>query len=371
MRRYISLLFAAGVLGVLGALHTTAAYAENGVEIWVANEEEFFGTQILDGDLNFLAGDETGGIAGSTEHTHIGDFTSDFGTYYSANVGEGDAVTTSVDVFDADTRTIIASVETAGRSHAVIVSPDDRWAIVNNLNNNTQLIDTSSNEIVNTIPVVGESPPGTNHRPVCVATSANSKKIYHAAAVTDKVIVITIDPETGQEVAPQKEIDGIENACGLLRSKNNKVLYVLAGRATGTGNAGANQFHVINIKTDERIGDPIPTTGADAHAIAELNNGKEIWIGNRDSGTIEIRNGKSPTYDLIEIIDLADPKHELGPGIHKPDLFGFSPNGKAFYSILREPDNSVIKIDVATRTVVGSRFMGGEPHGLRVRALSD
>ena len=137
-----------------------------------------------------------------------------------------------------------------------------------------------------------------------------------------------------------------------------------------TGNAGANTFHVIDIRTDTKIFS-IGTTGDDAHAIAETPNGKEIWIGNRDSGTIEIRDGRSPDYDLIEVINLADPQHGLGPGIHKPDLFGFSPNGKAFYSILREPDNMVIKIDVATRTVVGSRFMGGEPHGLRVRALSD
>lgn len=369
MRHYHSLSIAVGILALSGALYTAAAYAQDEVEIWVANEEEFFGTQILDGDLNFLVGDETGGIPGSTEHTHIGDFTSDFGTYYSANVGEGDAVTTSVDVIDANTRQIIASVGTAGRSHAVIVSPDDRWAIVNNLNDNTQLIDTISNAVVNTIPI-GDGPGGINDRPVCVATSANSKKIYHAAALTDKVIVITIDPVTGQEVAVQKAVPEVENACGLLRSKNNKALYVLAGRATGTGNAGANTFHVIDIRTDTKIFS-IGTTGDDAHAIAETPNGKEIWIGNRDSGTIEIRDGRSPDYDLIEVINLADPQHGLGPGIHKPDLFGFSPNGKAFYSILREPDNMVIKIDVATRTVVGSRFMGGEPHGLRVRALSD
>lgn len=369
MRRYLSLLIAAGVCGMSGMLHTTAAHAQQDLEIWVANEDHFFGTQVLDGDLNFLAGDESGGIPGSTEHTHIGDFTSDFSTYYSANVGEGDALTTSVDVFDADTRQIIASVPTAGRSHAVIVSPDDRWAIVNNLNDNTQLIDTSTNTVFNTIDI-GDGPGGVNDRPVCVATSANSKKIYHAAAVTDKVIVITIDPETGQEVDVQKDVPDVENACGLLRSKNNKSLFVLAGRATGTGNAGENTFHVINIRTDTRVFS-VPTTGNDAHAIAETPNGKEIWIGNRDSGTIEIRNGRSPAYELIEIIDLADPKHGLGPGIHRPDLFGFSPNGKAFYSILREPDNLVIKIDVATRTVVGSRFMGGEPHGLRVRALSD
>lgn len=369
MRPCHSLSIVVGFLAVSGTLHTTAAYAQNAVEIWVANEEEFFGTQILDGNLNFLVGDENGGIPGTTEHTHIGDFTSDFSAYYSANVGEGDAETTSVDVIDANTRQIIASAETAGRSHAVIVSPDDRWAIVNNLNDNTQLIDTSSNTIANTINI-GDGPGGVNDRPVCVATSANSKKIYHAAAVTDKVIVITIDPETGQEVAAQRDVPGVENACGLLRSKNNKALYVLAGRATGTGDAGANTFHVIDIKTDTRIFS-VPTTGADAHAIAETPNGKELWIGNRDSGTIEIRNGKSPAYNLIEVIDLADPKHGLGPGIHRPDLFGFSPNGKAFYSILREPDNLVIKIDVATRTVVSSRFMGGEPHGLRVRALSD
>ena len=106
-------------------------------EIWVANQDEFAGTQVLDEDLNIIAT-----ITGSNEHTHMGDFTSDFSTYYSANLGESTyeacagGGSSSVDAIDADTKAITASVCTAGRSHAVVVSEDDRFAYVNNLNDN-------------------------------------------------------------------------------------------------------------------------------------------------------------------------------------------------------------------------------------------
>lgn len=338
-------------------------------EIWVANQDEFAGTQVLDEDLDIIAT-----ITGSNEHTHMGDFTSDFSTYYSANLGEGtyeacaDGGSSSVDAIDADTKTITASVCTAGRSHAVVVSEDDRFAYVNNLNDNTEVIDTATNTVVNTINV-GDGPGGVFDKPVCIGMSSNSKKIYHATAVTDKLIIITVDNKTGTETAAQISITGIINACGLLRSASNDLMYVIAGKGSAT--EPANMFHVVDIATNAVIFSET-TTGLDPHAISQSSNGSEIWIGNRESGTIEIRDGRSDTFDVIEVIDLTDAKHGLG-GLtgYKIDLLGFSPNSKEVVGVLRSPDSMAIKIDVQTRTVVNSAYLGGDPHGVRIRHTSD
>ncbi len=348
------------VLILLAASHPSSAADD--YEIWVANQDGSTGTQVLDQDLNLIAE-----IPGSVEHSHIGDFTSDFSLYYSANVGEPDASTTSVDVIDATSKVIIATVSTAGRSHAVVLSEDDRFAYVNNLNDNTQVIDVASNTIVNTLDI-GDGPGGVVDRPVCIGMSANSKKLYHASAANDKLIVLTLDNQTGTETAPQFSIPGIVNACGLLRSKSNRRLLVTAGKRAG--DPLANMFHVVDIASDAVVFSD-SSVGIDPHAIAETKNGKEIWIGNRDSGLIEIRKGGSGSYALIDLIDLADPVHGLGPGLHQMDLFGFSPDSKELFAVLRAPDALVIKIDAATRIVTDFALLGGDPHGLRVRSLSD
>lgn len=340
-----------------------SAGVANAYEIWIANEEHETGTQVLDDQLNLLAT-----IEGSNEHTHMGDFTSDYSVYYSANLGEStyEFGSSSVDAIDADTRTIIATVYTAGRSHAVVVAEDDRFAYANNLNDNTEAIDTASNSIVNTINV-GDGPGGVNDRPVCIGMSANSKKIYHAAAVTDKVIVLNVDNATATEVAPQVSIGGVVNACGLLRSKNNEHMYVIAGKRPG--NAFENMFHVIDIATNNIVFSDT-TTGLDPHSISETSNGKEIWIGNRDSSTFEIRNGRDPIYEVIEIMDLADPKHGLPTDHGLPyriDLFGFSPNSRELIAAVRAPYSLIIKIDVASRTVTDFVEVPGDPHGVRIR----
>ncbi|MEE8342674.1 MAG: hypothetical protein V3R51_02630, partial [Gammaproteobacteria bacterium] len=320
-------------------------------EVWVANQAHDTGTQVLDEDLTILAT-----IPGTNEHTHMGDFTSDYSTYYSSNLGEAAFTpgSSSVDAIDADSRTIVGTAYTAGRSHAVVVSEDDRFAYSNNLNDNTDVIDTTSNSIVNNI-AIGDGPGGTFDKPVCIGMSANSKTIYHAAAVTDKLIILTVDNATGTETAAQTTIAGVVNACGLLRSKSSDRMYVIAG--VRAGNPLANMFHVVDIASNTVVFST-HTTGLDPHAIAETSNGKEIWIGNRNSGTLEIRDGRSATYDVIDVIDLADPKHGLGPGLHKIDLFGFSPNNKELVGVLRAPDSMAITIDVGTRTVVNSVFLG-------------
>ena len=348
------------VLPFLACVPVTA----HSYEIWIANEAEHAdggGTQVLDSELNLLTT-----IESAQEHTHMGDFNSDFSVYYSANLGHSpfEFGESSVDVINADTREIITTVFTAGRTHAVVVSEDDRFAYANNLNNNTQAIDTASNSIVNTI-TIGDG--GTNHRPVCIGMSANSKTIYHAAAVTDRVIVVNVDNTTATEVAPQDQIRDVVNACGLLRSGNNKFMYAIAGKRAD--NLLADMFHVIDIATDTVVFSD-RTAGIDAHAISETSNGKEIWIGNRDSSNFEIRNGRSPTYDVIEIVDLEDPKHGLPTNHGLPyriDLFGFSPNGKELIAAVRAPYSLIIKIDVATRTVVDWVEVPGDPHGVRIR----
>ncbi|MEE8429375.1 MAG: hypothetical protein V3S33_07735 [Gammaproteobacteria bacterium] len=329
-------------------------------EVWVSNQAHDTGTQVLDDDLNILAT-----IPGTNEHTHMGDFTSDYSTFYSSNLGEAafTAGSSSVDAIDADSRTIVGTAYTAGRSHAVVVSEDDRFAYSNNLNDNTDVIDTTSNTIVNNI-AIGDGPGGTFDKPVCIGMSANSKTIYHAAAVTNKLFVLTVDNTTGTQTAAQTTISGIVNACGLLRSKSGDRMYVIAG--VRAGDPLANMFHVVDIASNTVVFST-HTTGLDPHAIAETSNGKEIWIGNRNSGTLEIRDGRSATYDVIDVIDLADPKHGLGGGLHKIDLFGFSPNNKAVAGVLRAPDSLAITIDVKTRTVVDSVYLGGDPHGLRIR----
>lgn len=340
-----------------------SAGVANAYEIWIANEEHETGTQVLDDQLNLLAT-----IEGSNEHTHMGDFTSDYSVYYSANLGESvfEPGSSSVDAIDADTRAIIATAFTAGRSHAVVVSEDDRFAYANNLNDNTQAIDTASNTIVNTIDV-GDGPGGVNDRPVCIGMSANSKKIYHAAAVTDKVIVLNVDNATATEVAPQVSIPGVVNACGLLRSKDNEHMYVIAGKRSGE--PLANMFHVIKIATNEIVFSD-HTTGLDPHSISETSNGKEIWIGNRDESTFEIRDGRDPIYSVIDIVNLTDPKHGL-PTDHGPayriDLFGFSPNSRELIGAIRAPYSLIIKIDVASRTVTEFVEVDGDPHGVRIR----
>ena len=357
LRRF--LLVALGLAWTLVFTGNAVAY-----EIWVANQDEHAGTQVLDEDLNIIAK-----IPGSNEHTHMGDFTSDYSTYYSSNLGEAtfELGSSSVDAIDADTKAIVASVFTAGRSHAVVVSEDDRFAYSNNLNDNTDVIDTASNSIVNNIKI-GDGPGGDLDRPVCIGMSANSKTIYHAAAVTDQLIILTVDNTTGTETAPQAIIPGIVNACGLLRSKSNGNMYVIAG--VRAGDPLANMFHVVDIASNSVVFSDF-TTGVDPHALAETSNGKEIWIGNRNDGTIEIRDGRNATYDVIEIIDLADPKHGLGPGIPQIDLFGFSPNSKELVGVLRAPHSMAIKIDVKTRTVVRSVYLGGDPHGVRIRHTDD
>ncbi|MGH7377664.1 MAG: YncE family protein, partial [Candidatus Methylomirabilales bacterium] len=134
-------------------------------------------------------------------------------------------------------------------------------------------------------------------------------------------------------------------------------------------NTHSGTISVIDAEKDE-VTATIPLGGGVPNRIVLTPDGKQAWVPNRLSGDVSIFDVASGDL-LATIPNVGD----------KTDIIAFSPDGTRAFVTTRgeaqtgdpkvvsgkEPGLSVI--DVASRTVAKKVSLGGDPHGVAVRAV--
>lgn len=166
--------------------------------------------------------------------------------------------------------------------HGLGFSPDGRFLdVVDVTSNATQIVDTSSNEVVQTS-YVGRSP----HE---AFISPDGTQVWTAVRGEDYVSVVSL--ETGEEV------DRIETAKG-----PSKVVFSPDGEQAFVNHFDANELDVIDVASREltdRITIPDETGATADEAISP--DGEEIWLGHPMTGKTTVVNvGESAVEAVLD-----------------------------------------------------------------------
>jgi YVTN family beta-propeller protein len=329
---------ALGVLLGSTGYGTTGWAAGSTYEVWVTNQG-INKVQILDGKTLGVIAE----VAAGTKPHNV-TFTADGKYAWVANVGSS-----NVSVIDAKARKVVATIPAGKTCHAVTFSPDGKRAYTANPGDGTvSVIDALKHDLVKTVPV--------GKAPALVTFSGDGKRAYVSNGGDATLSVI--DTATLEVV---KTIPNVgKGAMGMVRSMDGKRLIVTGG--------GENKVSIVDTGQDVVVKETIH--GKDAHGVALTPDGKQAWVPNRLSGDVSIFD--VATGDLLATI----------PNVgDKTDIIAFSPDGtRAFVTTRgeaqtgdpkvvsgREPGLSVI--DVASRTVAKKVSLGGDPHGVAVRAV--
>jgi YVTN family beta-propeller protein len=167
-------------------------------------------------------------------------------------------------------------------THGLGFSPDGRFLdVVDVTSNATQIVDTSSNEVVQTS-YVGRSP----HE---AFISPDGTQVWTAVRGEDYVSVVSL--ETGEEV------DRIETAKG-----PSKVVFSPDGEQAFVNHFDANELDVIDVASREvtdRIAIPDEAGATADEAISP--DGEEIWLGHPMTGKTTVVNvGESAVEAVLD-----------------------------------------------------------------------
>ena len=194
--------------------------------------------------------------------------------------------------------TVAATIKTGAGPHDVLVTPDDRTAIVTNAGEGTAtIIDVA------TLKVVAYGPAGK--KPVNVAWSALSQLAYVAS---EDGQIVAIDPKKGRAVAAIQTEEGLE-----------RIRFAPGGRYGFTLNPSKDLMHVVDvvsnkiIQTGELEGGPFEVTFTETLAyirrreselvlmvpLAEIGNpGRRISVADFPSGNEVF--GKRPRTTIAD-----------------------------------------------------------------------
>ncbi|MGK2857880.1 MAG: cytochrome D1 domain-containing protein [Thermoanaerobaculia bacterium] len=179
----------------------------------------------------------------------------------------------TVDLVDAESGVSRATLETGHRPHEVAVSPDGSLAVISNYGDRESpgasltLVDLRGAKVAGTIDL------GGNQRPHGLAWLDGSE-VAVTAEGTKRLLVVDVvmgavvrEIETAQQVSHMVAV-----------SRDRKRAFV--------ANIGSGSVTVIDLVAGKKLRDVV--TGKGAEGIAVSPDGKELWVGNRESDTISI-----------------------------------------------------------------------------------
>lgn len=274
------------------------------------------------------------------------------------------SITATIEQFTANT--VVATIPTGNGAYGIAVSPDGKTAYVTNLGAGTvSVIDTIIGKVTATI-TVGSGPNG-------VAFSPDGKTAYVTNGDDDTVSVIDTTTHavssfavTGEPHRPAVTPDGT-------------TLYILGG-------AG-----LYAIDTATHTGVTVPTPGNPQHLrlspdgkTAYFTVNTELWAVDTATNAVTAKKGAvshanglaispdggtayigSGGFAFIQVLNLGA---EGGPGIvlpSKQNHLTISPDGTRLYATSADT-NEVYVLDTATRVVVATIPVGGNPYGVAV-----
>jgi YVTN family beta-propeller protein len=195
------------------------------------------------------------------------------------------------------------------------------------------LVDLETNSVVKTYPV-GEAP--------------RAMVVYGATVYVTNYNETTVSViDTLSHTVSTIEI-GDFNPRSLAISPDGRHIYLLAG----------SSIYTIDVATNQVVGDRIETGGNSSRELALSPDGTEIYVANAGGGM----TGAGSSISVIDTTTGLEAFIHMGTS--RPENVAFSTDGTRVY--VARGDSTVAVIDTATRTVVKTVAIGGDPGALAV-----
>jgi YVTN family beta-propeller protein len=281
----------------------------------------------------------------------------------------------TANVIDVASGEMVATLPTGRGPHEAAISSDGRWAVVTDYSggNSLTVIDIAQPAVARTVDLSQYPRP-------------------HGIAFLPGDSLVAVTSEASQNVVFVRVADGaIAGAISTGQSGSHMLALVGSGRwiYTSNGAGTVSQLDVVN-RTRTRILDVAPRL----EAITVTRDGREVWVGSNERGTVSVVNTETgtvadviPDFDwpyrilitpdnrlaIIPDLDLHTvrffdrrTKRELGamamPGAG-PQGLTLGPDGRTLYLSLSQ-QNRVAVIDVETREVLRYIETGSGPDGV-------
>jgi len=249
------------------------------------------------------------------------------GYAYVANLGSND-----VSVINTTTNAVVNRIPVQTYPNAVEISPDNRYVyIANNLSNSVSVISTATNSVIANITV------GNN--PLDMALSADGSKLYVVCNTAGTLWVINTATNTAAYGGPLKDTSE-----GICVSPDGTRVYVT--------NASTGEVLVISAASFKTVAN-IQVAKSPLDVIFSPD-GTKLYVANEESNSVSVVD--AATNVMTAIIPVGNIPWKLVT----------TPDGSLLF-VANEADNSISVINTATNQVVSTISSGGsEPFGLSV-----
>ncbi|MEW6605820.1 MAG: beta-propeller fold lactonase family protein [bacterium] len=294
---------------------------------------------------------------------------------YVANSGAN-----TVSVIDTSTNEVIATIPVGSSPGGVAITPDGRYAYVTNTGSNTvSVIDTQTNSVIGSSIPVGSGPTG-------VAVTPDGKYAYVVNNSSQNVSVI--DTQTNAVVGDPISIP--------VNSYPHRIAITPNGRYAYVTNDGLNNVSVIDTTTRQVI--YTISVGSHPNGVVISPDGNYVYVANFntsdvsvvDSITNVVRTSITVDYGLRGIAITPDGKyvyvsHSVGESnnvsvidtmknlvIGSPIPVGPTPNGVAitpdgkYTYVANSGSNNVSVIDTQTNLVIKTIPVGSNPNQIAI-----
>ena len=162
------------------------------------------------------------------------------------------------------------------------------------------------------------------------------------------------------DVASQSVVGTLSSGAGSMPqdvklSPDGKIFYVADMKANGLWEIDGNPFRVLGF---------LPT-GKGAHGLYPSRDGKDLYVSNRDAGTISVVSFAMRRVIATWVLPPESGAHLGDSNLVSPDMGGVSANGAVLWLSGRY-DSDVYAIDTRTGRQLARIKVGAGPHGLCV-----
>jgi YVTN family beta-propeller protein len=272
-----------------------------------------------------------------------------------------------VSVIDSSTNTVVNTVPVTGESFGVAITPNGQFAYVsNNFPGVISVINTSTHAIVDTV-AVGDNPYGiaiTPNGQYAYVTNGDSSVLVIATSTNTVIATIGVGENPTQlGITPNGQYAYVSNTSGntvsVIATSTNTVIATIGvgdmpegvaitpnGQFAYVTNFFDDTVSVINTSTNTVVS-TVPVTGEQPEGIAITPNGQFAYVSNFTTPNVSVIDLSTNT--VVNTVTLAGG----GTGV------AITPNGQFAY--VSNFGNDVSVINISTNTVVGTVFVGGIP----------
>ena len=223
--------------------------------------------------------------------------------------------------------------------HEAVISADGRWGVVTVYGtqvpgNRLAIIDMATGALARTIDL------GDYRRPHDITFfPGSSSRVVVTSEASQNVVIVDVVAGT------------VEGAVGTQARGSHSLALAADGRTLFTANVPDSSVSHLDLVEKKIIRHVV--VGPAAEGIAITPNGREVWAGSNQAGTIAIVD--VATGNIVETL------RDLG----MPYRITISPDGR--WAMIPDPPNNRVHVaDVAARRVVGAITGIGSPRGVEI-----